>query len=418
MQSGFKKIFSLLLFSLSFAVMFISCNPTASITGMDISSLYSGKQENSLKINQLFHINDSVSAINILIPAGLILPEPGTRIYTKKGTLKYEIIGEGKRIGLTDSASFSITDTSEFQSYISHNWNFRATAGIDYFVRVTYTVPGIADDFVLLEFFSKKNRSCQPWFRFQSESGQFLSNNLTSYSQPLRLITTDSNLNEIKVKFYSRNFPPPIPPFVEQYRAAFSYVPDSSFSLQITNGRSSFFIPEQTGFYFFTPDSTLREGPTIFRMHNGFPKVTQHAQMLEVLRYITSKKEFEILQSYDIPKVAVDSFWIANAGRADLATELIRKYYQRVETANKLYTSFTDGWKTDRGMIYIVFGKPTSVYRSFEQEVWIYGDYDDARALKFYFNKAVNPFSSNDYVLIRNQYYKSMWYQNVQLWRR
>jgi len=69
-------------------------------------------------------------------------------------------------------------------------------------------------------------------------------------------------------------------------------------------------------------------------------------------------------------------------------------------------------------MIYIVVGKPTQVFRSFEQEVWIYGDYDDPRSLKFYFNKAQNPFTNNDYVLIRNQYYKSFWYQNVQLWRR
>jgi hypothetical protein len=116
--------------------------------------------------------------------------------------------------------------------------------------------------------------------------------------------------------------------------------------------------------------------------------------------------------------MAVDSFWIANAGRPDIATEHIRKYYSRVETANRLFTSFTEGWKTDRGMLYIVIGKPSFVYRSFDQEVWIYGDYEDSRALRFYFNKAKNPFTDNDYVLERNEYYKSAWYQSVQLWRR
>jgi len=153
-------------------------------------------------------------------------------------------------------------------------------------------------------------------------------------------------------------------------------------------------------------------------MNAGFPKVTLHSQMLDALRYITSSKEFQQLTAYKIPKQAVDSFWIANTGRSDLATELIRKYYMRVETANKLYTSFTDGWKTDRGMIFIIMGKPSGVFRSFSQEVWIYGENDDPGALRFYFNKAQNPFTDNDYVLNRNPYYKSVWYQNVQLWRR
>jgi GWxTD domain-containing protein len=235
---------------------------------------------------------------------------------------------------------------------------------------------------------------------------------------PLRLVTEDTSSRQFLVKYFSRDFPPPIPAFVEKYRAPFNYTPDSTFALELKNGKTPFFIPEKTGFYFFQPDTSILQGPSLFRMDPGFPKVTQHSLMLDALKYITSAREFQQLKSYNYPKVAVDSFWIVNAGRPDLATELIRKYYLRVETANKLYTSYTDGWKTDRGMIYIVIGKPSKVFRSFEQEVWIYGEYDDPRALKFYFNKAQNPFTDNDYVLVRNQYYKSVWYQNVQIWRR
>lgn len=385
---------------------------------MDISSLYTGQKENSIQLNQLYHINDSISTISIVLPAGLILPDPGTKKYSKKGTLIYEIIGEGKRIGLIDSATFTIADTSDYLSFISHSWTFRAPAGIDYFVKATYSVPGIQDDFLLLEYFSKKNHYSQSWYRFQNESGEYLSGNITTYSQPIKLVINETGSRTLHVKFYSRNFPTPIPPFVDQYRAPFNYSPDSTFYLELRNGQTSFFTPDHVGFYFFQCDTSLLQGPTFFRMNAGFPKVTMHTLMRESLRYITSSKEFQQLNSYQIPKVAVDSFWIVNSGRPDLATELIRKYYLRVETANKLYTSYTDGWKTDRGMIFIVMGKPTRVFRAFDQEVWIYGDYDDPRALRFYFNKAQNPFTSNDYVLIRNQYYKSIWYQNVQLWRR
>jgi len=385
---------------------------------MDISSLYTGIKGNSLLINQLYNINDSISTISIVLPAGLIKPDPQTRKYTSKGTLKYEIIGEGKRIGLVDSATFSIADTSDYLSFISHTWTFSAQKGMNYFVKATYSVPGFQEDFLLLEYFSKQHHGCQSWYRFQTESGEYLSGNISTYPIPVRLVTQDTISGKLQVKFYSRNFPTPIPAFVEQNRSAFNYKPDSTFSIEIINGKSTYFDPVNTGFYFFQTDSFAMQGPTFFRMSPGFPKVTQHTLMLETLRYLTSTKEFQHMKSNPVPKLAVDSFWVANAGRSDLATELIRKYYMRIETANKLYTSYTDGWKTDRGMIFIVIGKPTKVFRSFEQEVWIYGEIDDPRALKFYFNKAQNPFTENDYVLVRNQYYKSVWYQNVQVWRR
>jgi GWxTD domain-containing protein len=407
-----------LILAIPLLLLIAGCNPAIRITGMDISSLYTGQKGNSLQLNQLFNNNDSISTISIVLPAGLILPEPGTKKYTKRGTLNYEVIGEGKRIGLADSTTFAIADTSDQLSFISHTWTFKAPIGMNYFVKATYTVPGIPEDFLLLEYFNKENHLSQSWYRFQTESGEYLSGNSTSYAQPLRLVSEDTSSRRLQVKFYSRNFSTPIPPFVEQYRAPFNYVPDSIFNLEFKNGKTKYFNPQKVGFYFFQPDTSLMQGPALFRMDTGFPKVTMHSLMCESLRYITSSKEFRILKSYDIPKLAVDSFWIVNSGRPDLATELIRKYYQRVETANRLYTSFTEGWKTDRGMIFIVMGKPSKVFRGFDQEVWIYGEYDDPRALKFYFNKAQNPFTDNDYVLARNQYYKSIWYQNVQLWRR
>lgn len=399
-------------------ILITGCNPALTITGMDISSIYSGETETSLQISQLYNINDSISTIRIILPGGLILPDPGTKKYSKKGVLKYQVIAEAKHSTLVDSATFAIADTLENQSFISHTWDFRAPLGMNYYVKATYSVPGIADDFLLLEYLSKKNHLSQSWYRFQSESGEYLPGNITPYLQSLRMVTEDTASRKFLVKLYSRNFPTPVPPFVEQLRAPFNYQPDSTFTLDFKNGKSVYFTPQQAGFYFFQPDTSVMQGPTLFRMNAGFPKVTQHTLMREALRYITTSKEFQQLNSNEIPKVAVDSFWIANAGRPDIATEFIRKYYLRVENANKLYTSYTDGWKTDRGMIFIVMGKPSKVFRNFELEVWIYGESDDPSAWKFYFYKVLNPFTENDYVLERNEYYKTAWYQNVQLWRR
>lgn len=58
--------------------------------------------------------------------------------------------------------------------------------------------------------------------------------------------------------------------------------------------------------------------------------------------------------------------------------ELMEEYYQRVEHANKNFTHYLEGWRTDMGMVYIRFGAPENVERHpFDQnakpyEVWYY----------------------------------------------
>ena len=50
-------------------------------------------------------------------------------------------------------------------------------------------------------------------------------------------------------------------------------------------------------------------------------------------------------------------------------------------------------------------------------EVWNYGDENNLNSLKFVFQKKMNPFSSNDFILKRNYSYKNPWYRAVESWR-
>jgi len=413
-----KHIFRDLVLFFLLLVSASSCHSVLSVSSLDISNLYDATNKKSIKLEHLYNITDSLTSIGLLVPAGLIAPDPKTKTYKLKGTLRYEIFSNRKSSVITDTATFAIADTISNLEFIPHSWEFKAPSGFDYFVKASYSVPEKKDDFLFLQYFTKKQKTSASWVQFQSESGEYLPAPIWTYPQPIRVVTNDTSNQKLYVKLYKRSFSTPIPPFVLQEREPFKYIPDSTFVIEQRNGRSAFFSPKQTGFYQIQSDTTTNEGFTLVRTYNGFPKVTTHPMMLETLRYLTTAKEYQQLVSNKIPKMAVDSFWIANTGRPDLATELIRKYYSRVETANRLFTSFTDGWKTDRGMIYIVMGKPTKVFRNFDQEVWIYGESDDLRSLKFYFTHVINPFTVNDYILLRQEYYKAIWYQNIQMWRR
>ena len=60
--------------------------------------------------------------------------------------------------------------------------------------------------------------------------------------------------------------------------------------------------------------------------------------------------------------------------------EAMEQYYGRVAFANKNFSHYTDGWRSDRGMVFIMFGPPSNVDRHpFDSdakpfEVWYYND--------------------------------------------
>jgi len=67
--------------------------------------------------------------------------------------------------------------------------------------------------------------------------------------------------------------------------------------------------------------------------------------------------------------------------------EVFDEYYRRVEFADKNFSNYTEGWRSDRGMVYIMIGPPNNIdrhpfeYDSKPYEVWEY--YNLNRSLIF-----------------------------------
>ncbi len=86
--------------------------------------------------------------------------------------------------------------------------------------------------------------------------------------------------------------------------------------------------------------------------------------------------------------------------------------------ANAHFSSYLEGWKTDRGMIYLIYGSPNTIYRTANTENWIYGDASNINSLQFMFVRVDNPFSDNDFSLERSGNYRQQWYMAVDVWRQ
>ncbi len=74
--------------------------------------------------------------------------------------------------------------------------------------------------------------------------------------------------------------------------------------------------------------------------------------------------------------------------------------------------------KTERGLIYTIFGQPNTLYKQENAETWVYGEDASYKSLSFVFVKVINPFSENDYQLNRSDMFKDEWYKSVDAWRQ
>lgn len=101
------------------------------------------------------------------------------------------------------------------------------------------------------------------------------------------------------------------------------------------------------------------------------------------LKYIASDQEMDRLLSAPPSKreELFQDFWKKRDPTPSTpVNERMEEYYRRVKYANEHFSGFRDGWETDMGRVYIIFGPPTDVERhpfdidSKPYEYWFYYD--------------------------------------------
>jgi len=185
----------------------------------------------------------------------------------------------------------------------------------------------------------------------------------------------------------------------------------------------------ERGNYRFEVETIDQQGETIYRARdfaiksNNYPSVASSREMAAPLAYIMDRDNHEDMMNISDPdslKEAIDRFWLSNVGSQSRARSVINLYYERVEQANKQFSNFKEGWKTDMGMIYILFGPPWYVDRTLNRMQWSYSyDRNDPRR-NFFFERNRVPneyYPFNNYIAQRSQSYFNLVYQQTELWR-
>jgi len=117
----------------------------------------------------------------------------------------------------------------------------------------------------------------------------------------------------------------------------------------------------------------------------GLPRSIKDLDLaIDQLRYIAKDDEFSILKDAATPEekqAKFNEFWKKrDPNPSTPRNERMEEFYARVEYSNKHFSHYLDGWRTDMGMIYIIFGPPNNVDRhpfevdSKPYEIWSYYD--------------------------------------------
>jgi GWxTD domain-containing protein len=243
------------------------------------------------------------------------------------------------------------------------------------------------------------------WFEFNNElhTQKYLNINQTYQLGSL----TDKPFT---VSYYTDEFIAALPPFAETNIKADRFLfHDSTF--QTNQGSLTL---TKIGLYLFQKDTTIAEGFAVRAVGKSFPKFSTMQDVIKPLVFICTLDEYTAIENAKGDKSKIDKVILDITGDKDRAASFMKNYFRRVELANLYFSSYKEGWKTDRGMIYLIFGVPDEVTVNDSNEVWYYS----LTRSRFTFVKSGSVYDPDNFVLLRDKRFTEAWYSTIDLWRK
>jgi GWxTD domain-containing protein len=432
-----KKIFSirivcLLISGIVLTAVFNSCKTIQQTAdNKDLSYLYNPTKN---PINPRYNIinkTDELSELSLRFSTSdLFFSEAnpqGVATASVLITVKLYSISQGKALADTAVLNLSILQDTIKQEYV-YNLPLKVEKGVEYVAEVKILDKLrliVVQDFVEFNTLSYNNK-----YNFRVE-GHFDKNELFSsvlrIDEYVNLLYSRGHIDSLYISFYKSFREVPDPPSMLLPEKTLDYDPMQFVAIPYSDTLPMMFPKE--GIYLCSIARNIKDGFTFLNLGSTYPRVTTPEKMIEPLIYLTSQDELAELKSAAKPKAALDEFWIKCGGNVDKARELIRIFYTRVLYSNYYFTSYKDGWRSERGMIYIIYGPPDKVYKTADGESWGYkkpvikskwgGRYTVSDSYLFFnFKKRENVFSDNDFYLSRSETLVTFWDKAIASWRK
>ena len=359
---------------------------------------------------RVHHTSDESTTIYLGIPPSSFRADSAGYAHLSISFRLYENAKDGRRI---DSAGMvTKVKLPENEQFVTISQSLKAPAGGNYLLYV-YALDKLTKKLRKERVFVNKKSlfSIENYLLTNANTDDVLFNNFVPERTRMRAEYRNTT-DDVVVKYYQTSRILALPPFVTNKKAEFPEQPDSTFT---TSGS---FTLDREGIYQVVVNDTLSLGAAVVCAGKDFPKLTKAGELIHALRYVTQNTEFQELIESSNPKAAIDSFWLNRGGSHDRGKVLIKEFYSRVQRANNHFTSWKEGWKTDRGLIFIIYGEPDQVEKSPLRERWVYINSRTTEKLGFTFEKTATPLGSYDWHLRRIPSYNHSWHKAVFEWRK
>jgi GWxTD domain-containing protein len=400
--------------------VFISCFQQTRISRQNTNWTYAKSSTQLKPFYKVFHHSSDSSTIYFAIKPSRLLYINSPTGFVSNVRIKYSLFNtiDDKIPVDTTNFSFQFPQIADTARLIQGSIKIKTPFGRNYIAELVFNdVNRRAHNTSFLEIDRSYFTTDQNFMlRSYTDSMPIYTNYLES-SKVFYVNTNNNKATNTFVKYYRKETPLPPPPFS---RTAIIDIPkpDTTFSIELANGTSGPLQLTPPGIYVVTTDTAQRFGLTILRTENAFPELTKPMDVLRPLRYLVSQWDYDKMAAKPDIKKEVDDFWLmVSANNNGRAREVLKNYYSGVRLANDLFTTTREGWKTDRGMILIIFGQPLSVYRGKDTETWLYSTSGNNPATNYIFDRKPDGIAGYDYYLRRTELLKPAWYDMVENWR-
>jgi|Deesub1362B_J571_1020462.scaffolds.fasta_scaffold03192_2 GWxTD domain-containing protein len=201
-----------------------------------------------------------------------------------------------------------------------------------------------------------------------------LTNVMSSLSEEAR---KDSSFFVARFEVYTRTDKPKLKIEYKLLDFRNKLVQEGKFTYRRKGNKIRFYIPfpeKSLMLGKYTLAITVNDGENKIKVNKPFR--TRLAEMpitinnldeaIEQLIYIADKKEIDRMKKApdEQKRILFEEFWRKRDPTPGTPTnELMDEYYRRVAFSNAHFSTFQEGWKSDMGMVYIIFGPPNDVER-------------------------------------------------------
>jgi GWxTD domain-containing protein len=413
-------------------IFFYSCSaPKPVFDSKDLSYIYNPTKNSINPRYNIYNQAEDVSILSVkLFASDLFFSEANPQgVPTAQMMINIKLYNVSQGRNLTDTVAYNISIVKEKgrPEYV-YDIPLKVEKGNDYTAevrimdRLRLVVIQAFIPFNTMSDFNRYN------FRVVSHFDKNeLFNPVLKIDEYINLLFSRSHIDSLFIHYYKPFTEVPDPPSMMLPEKVLDYAPEKVIALHYSDTMPIMFPRE--GIYHCTTSRDIKEGYTFMNLGATYPTMKAPEVMMDPLAYLATPDELDSLKVSIKPKLALDNFWIMLGGNVDKARELIRIYYTRVLYTNFYFTSYMEGWRTERGMIYIIYGPPDKVYKTIDGENWGYkkpviksswgGRYSVKEEYLFFnFKKRENDYSDNDYYLARNETLVTFWDKAVMSWRK